>query len=34
MEGEVIAVGPGRVTEAGSIVAVNVGIGDKVMQIT
>jgi Chaperonin 10 Kd subunit len=29
-EGEVIAVGPGRVTEAGAIVAVNVAIGDKV----
>jgi co-chaperonin GroES (HSP10) len=29
-EGEVVAVGPGRVTEAGAIVAVNVAIGDKV----
>eukprot|EP00953_Heterococcus_sp_UTEX-ZZ885_P014565 8243-Heterococcus_DN1.PRE.2 len=30
-EGEVVAVGPGRVTEAGAIVAVNVAIGDKVL---
>lgn len=30
-EGEVIAVGPGRVTESGTKVPVNVSVGDKVL---
>ncbi len=30
-EGEVIAVGPGRVTEAGTKIAVSVTVGDKVL---
>eukprot|EP00752_Nemacystus_decipiens_P001461 g1437.t1 len=30
-EGEVIAVGPGRVTDAGAKIAVNVNVGDTVL---